>query len=117
MALLSSALSLQLPTLIVGRSIQAVSAAWLTRIAGRGFITYFRQDQDWGDGGMQEVLQREYDLNRREGAMGSFLQSAFSRVVEPLQRQRGLRLPPRPERRRRGPQEAGEAGDHGHQAR
>lgn len=116
-ALLSSALSLQLPTLIVGRAIQAVSAAWLTRIAGRGFITYFRQDQDWGDGGMQEVLQREYDLNRREGAMSSFLQSAFSRVVEPLQRQRGLSLPPRPDRRRRGPPEVGGEGDPEHPAR
>jgi small GTP-binding protein len=93
---LSTALSLSLPALVVARAIQAVSAAWLTRVAGRSFITYFRQDQDWGDGGLPEVLQREYDLNRREGALQSFLQAALRRVVEPLQREPGLRLPPRP---------------------
>jgi hypothetical protein len=95
-ALLTSSLSLSLPTLLVGRALQAVSGAWLTRVAGRSFITYFRQDQDWGDGGMAEVLQREYELNRREGALRSFLAAAFQRVVEPLQRQAEPRLPPRP---------------------
>jgi uncharacterized protein (DUF697 family) len=109
-SLLSAALSLNLPAAVMGRVLQAVSAAWLTRIAGRGFITYFRQDQDWGDGGLQEVLQREYELNRREGALRSFLEAAVSRVVEPLQR-KGLRLPPRPEPRSRGPRGAAEATD------
>ena len=94
--LLSSSLSLSLPTLLVSRALQAVSGAWLTRVAGRSFIAYFQQNQDWGDGGMAEVLQREYELNRREGALRSFLTAAFTRVVEPLQRQGEPRLPPRP---------------------
>jgi uncharacterized protein (DUF697 family) len=94
-ALLSSALTLNLPALLVSRALQAVSAAWLTRVAGRSFIVYFQQDQDWGDGGLSEVLQREYALNRREGLLRSFLEVAYRRVVEPLQQQ-GLRLPPRP---------------------
>ncbi|MFM7674041.1 MAG: YcjF family protein [Synechococcus sp.] len=100
--LLSTALSLQLPTLLAGRAIQAVSAAWLTRIAGRSFITYFEQDQDWGDGGLQEVVQRQYDLNRREGALKRFLDAALRRVVEPLQQPKPTSLPPR----RRPPGEA-----------
>jgi uncharacterized protein (DUF697 family) len=108
--LLDGALSLHLPALIVSRSIQAVSAAWLTRIAGRSFITYFRQGQDWGDGGLQEVIQRQYDLNRREGALRRFLDAAWRRVVEPLQQGRKLQLPSRPDRRARGPRaEAAEA--------
>jgi hypothetical protein len=108
--LLDGALSLHLPALIVSRSIQAVSAAWLTRIAGRSFITYFRQGQDWGDGGLQEVIQRQYDLNRREGALRRFLDAAWRRVVEPLQQGRIPQLPSRPERRARGPRaEAAEA--------
>ena len=94
-SLLGSALSLSLPAVVVGRAIQAVSVAWLTRVAGRSFITYFRQDQDWGDGGLPEVLQKEYELNRREGALKSFLTAALQRVVEPLQRSQ-VRLPPRP---------------------
>ena len=108
--LLSSALSLQLPVLVVGRAIQAISAAWLTRLAGQGFITYFQRTQDWGAGGVQEVLRRQYDLNRREGALRQFLDLALQRVVEPLERQ-GLRLPPRPGPRSRRPQVVEDAGD------
>jgi GTPase SAR1 family protein len=113
-ALLTGALSLNLPALLAARAVQAVSAAWLTRVAGLSFITYFRQDQDWGDGGLQEVLQRQYELNRREGVLKTFLQAALQRVVEPLQGGRGLRLPPQP--RPRAPREEGEAGDRGHRA-
>ncbi|MEB3325180.1 MAG: YcjF family protein, partial [Cyanobacteriota bacterium] len=108
--LLTSALSLNLPVLLVSRAIQAVSAAWLTRVAGQSFITYFQQNQDWGDGGVQDVLQRQYDLNRREGALRHFLELALQRVVEPLQR-RGLQLPPQPGPRSRRPQVVEDAGD------
>jgi GTPase SAR1 family protein len=94
-SILSQALSLSLPARLVGRAIQAVSAAWLTRVAGLSFITYFQQDQDWGDGGLQEVLQRQYDLQKRQDALGNFLQAALRRVVEPLKQRQG-RLAPRP---------------------
>ena len=97
LSLISTALSLSLPALLLSRAVQAVGAAWLTRVAGRSFITYFSQDQDWGDGGVQEVVQRQYDLNRRESALRSFLEAAFSRVVEPLERRATQgQLPPRP---------------------
>jgi hypothetical protein len=95
LALLETALSLNLPTLLLGRALQAVGAAWLTRVAGRSFIVYFQQGQDWGDGGLQQVLQREYDLSRRQDGVQQFQQAALRRVVEPLQRQQE-RLPPRP---------------------
>ena len=97
LSLISTALSLSLPVLLLSRTVQAVGAAWLTRVAGRSFITYFSQNQDWGDGGMQEVVQRQYDLNRRDAAVRSFLETALTRVVEPLQQraQQG-QLPPRP---------------------
>ncbi|MFN9661613.1 MAG: YcjF family protein [Cyanobacteriota bacterium] len=93
--LLSGALALHLPALLVSRALQAVSAAWLTRVAGQSFITYFQQNQDWGDGGVQEVLRRQYDLNRRDGALRAFLELALRRVVDPL-RQRLPQLPPQP---------------------
>ena len=143
-ALLGSALSLNLPALLMSRALQAVSAAWLTRLAGRSFIVYFQQGQDWGDGGLPEVLQREYDLNRREGVLKRFLEAAYRQVVEPL-KQQALRLPPRPDERsvplrsraaepqqrptreanaqdrqaplQRRPPEAGEAGDRSDRAR
>ena len=95
--LMSTSLSLSLPTLLVGRALQAVSAAWLTRVAGLSFITYFAQNQDWGDGGIQEVVQQQFDLSRRDADLRRFLEKAFSRVVEPLQRQKEKQLPPRPD--------------------
>ena len=100
LGLIASGLSLSLPALLLSKAVQAVGAGWLTRIAGRSFITYFQQDQDWGDGGMQEVVQQHYDLNRRDLALKQFLDAALRRVVEPLQRrQKDPQLPPRPQER------------------
>jgi uncharacterized protein len=83
--LLTTALQLNVATFIVGRAIQGVTAAYLTRIAGKSFIEYFRHDQDWGDGGMTEVVQRQFQLNRRDEFMKAFIQQALARVVKPLQ--------------------------------
>ena len=99
LSLLGAALSTSLPTLLVGRALQGVAAAWLTRIAGTSFIRYFELDQDWGDGGMQEVVQQAFELNRRDTSLRRFLEVALQRVVEPLQRSKPEQLPPRPEPR------------------
>jgi uncharacterized protein (DUF697 family) len=82
--LLSTALQLNVGTFIIGRAIQGVTAAYLTRIAGKSFIEYFRNDQDWGDGGMTEVVQRQFQLNRRDEFIKDFVQEAIARVVRPL---------------------------------
>ena len=82
--LVTTALQLSIGGIIVGRAIQAVTAAYLTRIAGKSFIEYFRQDQDWGDGGMTEVVQRQFQLNRKDEFIKSFVQEAITRVVKPL---------------------------------
>jgi hypothetical protein len=44
------------------------------------------------------VVQRHYELNRREIALQRFLKAALSRVVEPMQKKQ-QQLPPQPERR------------------
>lgn len=82
--LITTALQLNPATLIVGKAVQGVTAAYLTRIAGKSFIEYFRHDQDWGDGGMVEVVQRQFELNRKDEFVKGFVKDAFSRVVEPL---------------------------------
>ncbi|MEB3308358.1 MAG: DUF697 domain-containing protein [Cyanobacteriota bacterium] len=89
--LLGSAMAVTLPTALVSRAVQSVGAAWLTRVAGLSFIRYFEQNQSWGDGGVEQVVQQQYELSRRDGALRSFLESAFRRVVEPMRQQ----LPPR----------------------
>lgn len=111
MSIIGSALSLSLPTLLVSKVIQGVAAAWLTKVAGATFVTYFEQDQDWGDGGIQEVVQQHYDLNRRKVSMEKFLEIAIRRVVEPLtKKEKKRQLPPRPL-----PREGVEASDPEHQ--
>jgi len=82
--LVSTALELNIATFLIGRAIQGVTAAYLTRIAGKSFIEYFRHDQDWGDGGMTEVVQRQFQLNRRDEFVKAFVQEAIARVVKPL---------------------------------
>jgi small GTP-binding protein len=82
--LLSTALQLNVATFVVGRAIQGVTAAYLTRIAGKSFIEYFRHDQDWGDGGMAEVVQQQFEMSRRDRFMKVFVQDAIARVVQPF---------------------------------
>jgi hypothetical protein len=92
--LVTTALQLSVGGMLVGRAIQGVSAAYLTRIAGKSFIEYFRHDQDWGDGGITEVVQRQFQLNRRDEFIRSFVQEAITRVVQPLHLDRGAELEP-----------------------
>jgi hypothetical protein len=82
--LLSTALQLNPATLVVGKAIQGVTAAYLTRIAGKSFIEYFRNNQDWGDGGITEVVQQQFQLNRKDEFIKAFVQQAIARVVKPL---------------------------------
>lgn len=82
--LLSTALQLHIATFVIGRAIQGVTAAYLTRIAGKSFIEYFRHDQDWGDGGMTEVVQQQFQINRRDEFIKGFIQEAIAKVVKPL---------------------------------
>ncbi len=95
-SLISSTLSLSLPTFIVGKVVQSVSVSWLTRIAGASFITYFQQDQNWGDGGMQEVVEYHYNLNKRDEYFKSFIRRAYERVIDPVVEKKFKKLPPRP---------------------
>jgi len=82
--LLSITLQTNVGTFLVGRAIQGVTAAYLTRIAGKSFIEYFRCNQDWGDGGMTEVVQEQFRLNQRDEFIRAFVQDAIERVVQPL---------------------------------
>ncbi|MGB3511082.1 MAG: GTP-binding protein [Microcoleaceae cyanobacterium] len=82
--LVSAALQLTVATFIIGKAIQGVSAAYLTRIAGKSFIEYFRHNQDWGDGGMTEVVQKQFQLTKKDEFVKSFVKDAIAKVVEPL---------------------------------
>ncbi len=80
----SLALQTNVATFLVGRAIQGAIAAYLTRIAGKSFIEYFRRNQSWGDGGMTEVVAQQFQLNRRDEFIQSFVQETLVKVVAPL---------------------------------
>lgn len=82
--LLTTALEFSVGGFLVGRAIQGATAAYLTRIAGKSFIEYFRHDQDWGDGGITEVVQQQFQLNRRDAFIKAFVKDAIAKVTQPL---------------------------------
>lgn len=86
-SLLARALQFSIATYVVGKVIQGVTAAYLTRIAGKSFVEYFRRDQDWGDGGITEVVERQFRLLQKEEFIKAFVSDAIARVVKPLTEQ------------------------------
>lgn len=77
--LFSLALQTNVGTFVIGRALQGITAAYLTRIAGKSFIEYFRRDQHWGDGGMTQVIQEQFQLNRRDEFIRDFVEDAMAR--------------------------------------
>jgi hypothetical protein len=79
--IVSTVISVTVVGLVLKATIQSVTAAYLTRIAGKSFIEYFSRDRDWGDGGIAEVVQRQFQLNRRDEFLKIFVQEAVNRVM------------------------------------
>jgi uncharacterized protein len=80
MEVVTTALELSVGGYVVGKSIQSVSAAYLTRIAGKSFVQYFRNDQDWGDGGITAVVKQQFELNRRDAFVKAFVKEAIAQL-------------------------------------
>jgi hypothetical protein len=53
----STALQVSVPTFVIVQSNSSSNGGYLTRIAGKSFIEYFRQNQQWGDGGLPKCAQ------------------------------------------------------------
>jgi uncharacterized protein len=85
--LITTALKFTVATYLLGKAVQGVTGAYLTRIAGQSFVEYFRRNQDWGDGGITEVVRQQFQLAGREEFVQAFLKEAIGRVVNPLGQQ------------------------------
>jgi small GTP-binding protein len=83
--LLALGLQTNVATVLAGRALQGVSGAYLTRIAGKSFVEYFRRNQNWGDGGISEVVAEQFRLNQRDALIKSFIREAMATVVPNLQ--------------------------------
>jgi len=80
LAILSPALATSLTKIILSKSIQSVTAGWLIRIVGLSLIEYFKNGQDWGDGGIQEVVDKIYRISKREDILNNFVKEAISKI-------------------------------------
>jgi uncharacterized protein (DUF697 family) len=80
MNLLALGMQTTIATAIASRGVQGVSAAYLTRIAGKSFVEYFQHNQDWGDGGIGEVVQQQFQITRREQFVREFITDAIAHL-------------------------------------
>ena len=80
LAILSPALATSLTKIILSKSIQSVTAGWLIWIVGLSLIEYFKNGQDWGDGGIQEVVDKIYRISKREDILNNFVKEAISKI-------------------------------------
>ena len=46
----------------------------------RDRIEYFKNGQDWGDGGIQEVVDKIYRISKREDILNNFVKEAISKI-------------------------------------
>ncbi len=78
--IVTSAISVTVVGYLLKSTIQGVTGAYLTRIAGKSFIEYFKANQNWGDGGISEVVERQFQLNLRDEFIKSFIKDAVQRL-------------------------------------
>ena len=80
MNIISNFLSTNFNTSFISKSIQSITSAWIIRLVGLSFVKYFEQNQNWGDGGIQEVVENLYEINKREEIMKNFINEAILKI-------------------------------------
>ncbi len=68
-----------------GGAVQAVTMAYLTRISGKAFLEYFRQEQSWGAGGIDSVVLRQFEETSRTEFLQDFAGQFVHRILQKLQ--------------------------------
>ncbi|MBO8204477.1 GTP-binding protein [Prochlorococcus marinus] len=96
LAIISPALATSFTKIIISKSIQSITAGWLIRIVGLSLIEYFKNGQDWGDGGIQEVVDKVYRISKREEILNTFVKEAISKIEIQKYIKSNKRLPPFP---------------------
>ena len=94
LAIISPALSTSFTKIIISKSIQSITAGWIIRIVGLSLVEYFKNGQDWGDGGIQEVVDNIYRISRREEFLNNFVNEAISKFQIKKYFKSNNRLPP-----------------------
>ena len=80
MNMFTNLLSINFTTRFITKSVQSITAAWIIRLVGLAFVEYFEKNQSWGDGGIQEIVQNLYEINKREDLLKDFLKEALQKI-------------------------------------
>ncbi len=94
LSLITNALASNFTTIIISKSLQSITSCWLLKIIGLSIKKYFNNGKNWGDGGIQEVIEDIYKLNKREDILNNFIKETINniRINENAKSQR--KLPP-----------------------
>ena len=92
--IISSVLASSFTTIFISKSIQSITAVWLIRIVGLTLIEYFSNDKNWGEGGIQEVVDKIYSINKREEVLNNFIKEAIKKINSMEDNQTKRILPP-----------------------
>ena len=94
MGMISNLLTINFTAKFITKSIQSITSAWIIRIVGLSFIKYFEQNQNWGDGGIQDTVQNLYEINKREDILKDFLKEAVQKIKLNDKQALNKKLPP-----------------------
>ena len=92
--IITTTLSSNFTTVFIAKSIQSITSGWLIRIVGLTIIEFFKNGQKWGDGGIQEVLERIYKLNKKEEVLNNFITEAINKIKLKKDYESLKKLPP-----------------------
>ncbi len=94
LSVITNALASNFTTIFISKSLQSITSCWLIKIVGLSIKKYFNDGKNWGDGGIQEVIEDIYKLNKREDMLNNFIREAINniRINEDPKSQR--KLPP-----------------------
>ncbi|MCS6959307.1 MAG: DUF697 domain-containing protein [Pseudanabaenaceae cyanobacterium SKYGB_i_bin29] len=81
--IMNTALTVNPVGVVVKSAVGGLAAAYLTRVAGRSFQTYFAQQGQWGDGGITEVVQKQFALAQKEELLQKFVQQTIEHLELP----------------------------------
>jgi uncharacterized protein (DUF697 family) len=68
-------------TFAAAGAVQAVTMAYLVRIAGKALTEYYRNGESWGEAGIEAVILRQFELNSRSDFLQDFARQAVDRFL------------------------------------
>ena len=80
LSVITNALASNFTTIFISKSLQSITSCWLIKIVGLSIKKYFNNGKNWGDGGIQEVIEDIYKLNKREEILNNFIREAINNI-------------------------------------